>query len=185
MVEEPDRIRDGIVATRSNLVRDVDELADRTMPNRIVRRRWEGMKDTMSSLSDKVMGTSRSAASSVGDAASTVGDKAEQIPHTIARQTEGNPIAAGVIAFGVGLLAASLVPTTEFERKAGRELKENGSNLVEPLREPMAESAQRIKDDLGGAVSDATESVKQRAKEAVQTTKDDAKAATQQVTDNN
>jgi hypothetical protein len=194
MTDDPDRIRDGIAATRSDLVRNVDALADRTMPNRIARRRWEGMKDKMHTMSEKVMGAPRSAASSVGDVASRGERRAEEVagqaaqaarelPHAVAQQAQGNPVAAGIIAFGVGLLAASLMPTTNLERQAVRQLKESGSDLIEPMRQPMAESAQRIKEDVKESVSDAAQSVKQTAQEAAQNTADDAKNQAKQVTD--
>jgi hypothetical protein len=59
-----------------------------------------------------------------------------------ARPTQGNPVAAGVIAFGVGLLAASLILATGAEEKAGQQLKDNAGDLIEPVRQPLVESAQ-------------------------------------------
>ena len=59
--------------------------------------------------------------STVSDKASQVGDKAGEkahdvadsvrgAPQAVAQQTQGNPLAAGIIAFGVGMLAATLIP---------------------------------------------------------------------------
>ena len=87
----------------------------------------------------------------------------------------------GIIAFGTGLLAASLVPTTNLERQAGRQLKESGGDLVEPMRQPMADSAQRIKEDVMESVSDAAQSVKHTAQEAAHNTADDAKSQAKRV----
>lgn len=198
MAEESDRIAQDIAETRSSLVRDVDALADRTMPNRVVRRRWTQMKD-------KVMGTPRAAGSSlhdrassmadtVGDKASMVGHKAEEVggeiagavreaPHMVAERTQGNPVAVGVIAFGAGLLVASLVPTTEFEQGVGEKLKDNASDLVEPIRQPLMESGQRLKEDVTETVGQAAQEVKQTAKESAQTVAGDTKSAAQQMTD--
>ena len=39
MVEEPDRIRNDIDDTRSDLARRVDLLADKTVPTRVAKRR--------------------------------------------------------------------------------------------------------------------------------------------------
>jgi len=197
MAEESDRIAQDIQVTRSNLVRDVDALADRTMPNRVVRRRWTQVKE-------KVMGTPRNAgsmmhdgassmASTMSDTASRVGQKAGEIgggvadagreaPHAMAQRTQGSPIAVGLIAFGAGLLAASLVPTTEFEQGVGQQIKDNASDMVEPIRQPLMESGQRLQDDLAQTVGQAAGEVKQTAKESAQTVAEDAKAATQQMT---
>ena len=40
MAEGPDRIREDIETTRAELARNVDALADRTVPTRVARRRW-------------------------------------------------------------------------------------------------------------------------------------------------
>jgi len=195
MVEEPDRIREDIASTRTNLVRDVDALADRTLPNRVVGRKWAGMKEKMHSFTGTVMGPPRSAgegmktvAHKVQDASSTVADRAGEMasdvadtvretPEMLRRQAQGSPIAVGVIAFGAGLLAASLLPATEMEKRMGETVKEHATELTEPL----AESARQIKDDVAGSVSEAAEQVKQTAKDAAQTTMDQTKASAQTV----
>ncbi|MEV6490558.1 DUF3618 domain-containing protein, partial [Actinoplanes sp. NPDC051633] len=138
MAEEPDRLRQDIEQTRASLTRDVDALAEKTSPKRVAQRRWTSVKEKVmgtpnqakhqaSSAVDTVQDKASSAASAVQDkassAASTVQDKASsaastaadtvrEAPHTVAQQTRGNPLAAGIIAFGAGLLAASLIPVT-------------------------------------------------------------------------
>jgi len=149
MAQEPNRIREDIAATRSELTRDVDALADRTVPRRVARRRWNEVKDKVPTLSDTVMGTpgnggngGRKAKESlhsamdtmehaaaetgerVSEIASNVAGTVRQAPAAVADRTSGNPIAAGLIAFGIGLLAASLIPTTEMEKQAGEQLKQ-------------------------------------------------------------
>jgi gas vesicle protein len=174
MVEEPDRIRDDISTTRASLSRDVDQLADRTIPARVARRRWDGVKDKVRGASERVMGQPKQAS----EAASDVADSVRQAPRAVARQTRGNPIAVGVIAFGVGLLTASLIPATEAEKRAGQQLRENAEDLVDQVREPLAESVQQVRADLSGSVREAAGQVKETAKEAAQTTAEDAKAST-------
>jgi hypothetical protein len=181
MAEEPDRIKDDIDATRSSLVRDVDALADRTLPNRVVRRRWETMKERVQGVSDKVMGTSHDVASDAGDkvsaAASAVADNVREAPEAISRKTQGNPIAAGIIAFGTGLLAASLMPATELERRAGQQLKDSAGDVLEPIREPLAQSAQQLKEGVTDSASDAAHQVMDSARQAARTTTAQAKDA--------
>src|SRR4051812_50176631 len=57
MGEETARLRAEIDQTRENLTRDVDLLADKTSPSRIVERRVEKTKRGIVGLKDKVMGT--------------------------------------------------------------------------------------------------------------------------------
>jgi len=182
MAEEPDRIRNEIEATRSDLARNVDRLADRTVPTRVARRRWVGVKERARGVSEKVMGASRDAAGTasdvaagVADKASDVADSARQAPRAVVRQAQGNPIAAGLIAFGAGLLAASLLPATDLERRAGQTVQENAGDLVDKVREPLTESAQQVRQEVTGSA----QQVKETARDAAQTTTDEARASAQ------
>src|SRR4030095_2641697 len=91
---------------------------------------------------------SGSAVGTVGDKAysakDTVGEKAfeareavRQAPRRMKRRAQGNPLAAGVIAFGLGMLVSSLIPSTEKEREAVSQLQEN----LEPVKEKDTEVA--------------------------------------------
>jgi gas vesicle protein len=211
MAEEPDRIRTDIASTRAELTRDVDALADRTVPTRVARRRWSAVKEKVRGVSTKVMGTpspprhsrsatatvqdtARSAAGAVQDTATHAGEKASELagnvadtvrqaPQAVAQQTQGNPIAAGLIAFGVGLLTASLIPTSQTEQRAAQQIKDNAGDLVEQVRQPLAESAQQLKEDLSGTVRHATDQVTDTAKEAAGTVTEQARSSAQDAAD--
>jgi hypothetical protein len=192
MAEEPDDIRDDIEVTRARLARDVDRLADKTSPSRIVQRRWTGTKSKVRGLSDRVMGTARDTGSSAKDKASTaaseVADQVRHAPEMVTQQTQGNPIAAGLIAFGAGMLVASLLPTTSIERQAGQTLREHGSDLIEPVRQPLAESAQHVGEHISDHAREAAAAVRDTATDAAKTTaestKDSARQAASEVRQN-
>jgi hypothetical protein len=200
MGSRPEELRTEIEQTREELAYDVDRLADRTVPTRVAGRKWEGAKTRVRSVTDRVMGardTARDKASSAGgtvkdaastagskvqdaastasdkvqDAASTAADTVRQTPDMVVRQTQGNPLAVGLIAFGIGLLTASLLPETEAEKRAGGAVAERSGDLVEKAKETAREMA----DDLGGTAREAADQVKQTAREAAQTTADQAK----------
>jgi gas vesicle protein len=197
VVEEPDRLRQDIESTRATLTRDVDRLAEKTSPKQVARRRWTAMKEKVMGSTEQARhavghGTS-SATGSVQSAAGTVQEKASQLgdaasstahqaadavrnaPQAVTSQTQGNPIAAGVIAFGVGLLAATLIPASDAERRAGQQLKEHGSDLTDQVKDVAGE----MKDDLTGTVQQAAGQVKQVAQEGVQETKEQARSSAQ------
>jgi X-X-X-Leu-X-X-Gly heptad repeat protein len=200
MAEEPDRLRQGIENTRTSLTRDVDMLADRTSPKRVAQRRWSAVKekvmgssgqvsDKASQLSDKASQLSDKA-SELGGKASELGDKAggavhdvagsvRDAPRVVAAQTQGNPLAAGIIAFGAGLLAATLIPVTDAERRAGRQVKENTGELTDRVKDV----AQDLRDDLSGSVQQAVGEVKDTASDAAQTTRDQARSSAQDATE--
>ena len=193
MAAEPDQIRSEIEATRTELAANVDQLADRTSPRRIVNRGWHKVTDRIHSLSNSVVGTPSSAAGSVkqmaGEARETVGDAAteaaqavREAPQMVAQQTRGNPLAAGLIAFGAGLLAAAMIPESDAERRLSRKLAD--SDLAEQVREPLMQSASEVRQDLTQDVKETgaqlAESAKEHAASAVQETKETAQQARQQ-----
>ena len=120
MVEEPRDIERDIVVTREQLGRDMDDLTDRANPKAAVRRRTYRVRASVGRARDRVMGTS---------------GPAEQVR----RQSEGNPLAVGLIAFGAGWLVASMFPATQVEREAA-------GNLTDAVREPAQAGAQRAKE---------------------------------------
>ena len=198
MAEEPDRLRQNIESTRASLTRDVDLLAEKTSPRKVAQRRWTAVKETVMGSADharhaasdttsSAVGTVQEKASQLGDKASHLGDVAgdkaqdaaeavRNAPREVASQAQGNPIAAGIIAFGVGLLAATLIPVTDSERRAGQQLKERGSDLTDQVRDVAGE----LRDDISGTVQQAAGQVKETAREGVQATKQQAREGTDQ-----
>src|SRR2546423_1724124 len=110
---DPDRIRYEIERTQDNLRNDVNLLTEKVSPGRIAERRVRAARGAMFTVKEKIMGTGSdagssvrdtvgSAASGVGAAASNAGDAFASAPRAARRSTQGNPLAAGVIAFGAG-----------------------------------------------------------------------------------
>jgi gas vesicle protein len=97
-------------------------------------------------------------------------------PHAVARQAEGNPLAAGLIAFGVGLLAASLLPASRQEQRAAQAVKEQAVPQVK-------EAAAQVADQLREPAREAVETVKERATEAAGTVKEHGAGAAQDLRD--
>src|SRR6478735_8272676 len=130
-MSNPDEICEDIERTRADLGQDVDALADKVTPSKIVDRKTRRVRQGFTTLKEKVMGAADDAGSSthdamshVGDAAHHAGDAVKDAPHKVASTTRGNPIAVGLIAFGVGWLAASLVPPSKVERQAADQAKD-------------------------------------------------------------
>jgi len=138
---------------------------------------------TVQDKASSAMGTVQDKASQLGDkAGSTVQDAADTVkgaPRAVTRQTQGNPLAAGIIAFGVGMLAATLIPVTDAERRAGQQIRENSSELTDRVKDV----AQEMKDDVAGTVQEAAGQVKQTAQDAAQTTKEQARSSAQDAKD--
>lgn len=194
MGTSPDQVRADIEATRARLSEEIDQLADRTSPRRMARRRADQARGAVAGLRERVMGaasdttsqagdTARHAADSTREAAGQAGAAVRAAPDQAVRQTRGNPLAAGLIAFGAGLLAASLAPPSEAERQAAAELSRRAGGAVEPVKEAAAESAQRLREDAMESTRGAAEEVKETAAEAARGTGEHAREQAGQVTD--
>jgi ElaB/YqjD/DUF883 family membrane-anchored ribosome-binding protein len=166
MTNDPEQLRADIEETRRELGGDVDALADKVRPSSIVNRKKEQVKGAMSRARDAVMGTA-------SDAASTVGDTVGELPHKAAQTARGNPIAVGLIAFGVGLLAASMLPTSSKERR----LAASAKDMAEPAVDQLKQSAHTVAEDMKEPAKDAAESVKSAAQDAADNVKQQASSS--------
>jgi hypothetical protein len=254
MGEETARLRAEIDQTRDDLTRDVDLLAEKTSPSKIVERRVQRTKRGISGLKDKVMGTfgsddddeyeygstysgdyagggersgvtgaassakdsvtgaassakdtvtgaAQGAVSTVSDAASgaastvsgtvsgaasSVGDAASGAVVQARQQTEGNPLAAGLVAFGVGWLVSSLLPASQAEQRAARRAVETAKDAVETAKEQgVVDQAKQVAQDVGSHMQEqaqqAAQQVKDKAQDATDTVKQEAASAGQDV----
>lgn len=128
---------------------------------------------TASSAQSAVGGAASSAQSAVSGAAATVGDVVSSAPGQLKRRAEGNPLAAGLVAFGAGLLISSLLPASRKEQEAVRELKDN----IEPVKQQATQIAKEAAQTMQEPLQEAAQSVKATAQEAVQNVKDEATSA--------
>jgi gas vesicle protein len=135
------------------------------------------VQDTASSAAGSVQNAASSAADTVQGAAASAAGAVQQTPDAIVRQTQGNPLAAGLIAFGVGWLVSSLLPASEKEKQLAQQaetaIRENKDALVEPAKQV----AQEIGDELKPAAEQAVESVKSTAQDAASTVAEEGKSA--------
>jgi hypothetical protein len=183
--DDPEVIRRHIDSTRADLSRNVDALTEKVSPGRVVGRNVEKAKSKMSSVKESVMGSDDpydngavgTAGAKASSMAASVGETASAAPSIARRKTQGNPLAAGVVAFGIGWLASSLVPASEKEQQAAGVVKDAASEHSDTLTAPLKESAAEAKDNLAAPAREAVTAVKDSASDAVGTVKDEASAA--------
>jgi hypothetical protein len=196
---DPEVIRQQIEDTRRELSYDVDALNEKVNPARVVDRRMAAAKGRVARVKEKVMGSAHdtsyqaqgmasnaagsvqgaasSAADSVQSAASTAVDTVQQTPDMIVRQTQGNPLAAGLIAFGVGWLVSSILPASEKEKQLAQQAETAIRENKDALLEPAKQAAQEVGEQLKPAAQQAAESVKATAQDAVTTVTEEGKSA--------
>jgi vacuolar-type H+-ATPase subunit H len=212
MAQDPEQLEREIEETRRNLGQNVDALADKVSPSRVVERRVEGAKSWVSNTKDKIMGSgsddtsyagsygtagtyergaydtgSYDTGGGVGDrargAASSVSDTVSDAPQKLRQRTEGNPLAAGLIAFGVGWLASTLIPSSRVEQQAATQVKDKAQPLVEQAKEQAQQVVSDVKDELQPKAQEAAQSVKDSASSAASSVQDQAKESGQKAAD--
>ena len=208
MSDNPDAIRSDIEATRARLGTNVDAVADKVTPSNIVHRQTDKVKDAVLGVRDKVMGAADTATSKVhsgvnsgtghaggalhstgetlhgagenvsaklSDAGSAIG----AAPGQVKAKAQGNPLAAGLIAFGAGMLVSSLIPPSQKEREAADALK----SAAEPMTTQLTEAAKDMAEGLKEPAQEAMENVKATATDAAQHVKTEGQGAVTDVKD--
>jgi hypothetical protein len=87
----------------------------------------------------------------------------------VKQQTQGNPLAAGLVALGVGALAGSLIPTSRTEKQAARQLADQAEGIVEPVKETVSESARSVMEEAKTTAREGGQQVADAAKEGART----------------
>jgi hypothetical protein len=207
---EPEQIRAEIERTQAALGQDVNALTEKVTPSKIVERRVDRVRSTMGRWKENVMGanpvgrgdvtsaaqgaagtasrgaqsvsdTAATAASTVSDAASTGAQALQEAPQLIRQQARGNPLAAGLIAFGAGWLVSSLLPASRKEQQLAGQAKDMAQQVGQPLAQTVGQAAAEVKESLRRPAQEAVESVRSTATEAGQTVAEEGKSAAGQV----
>jgi hypothetical protein len=191
---DPETIRREIERTQAGLSSDVDRLTEKVTPGRIVERRVDRARASAGRWKDRVMGAApdrspadaaSAAASGMRDAAShaagTLQDTVQETPRVLRQQTQGNPIAAGLIAFGAGWLVSSLLPASKAEQRVAEQAKDRAGELAQPLAEQAKQVAGEVQQELTPQARQAAEAVRDTAADAARTVADDGRSAAQDV----
>ncbi|MEU4605641.1 DUF3618 domain-containing protein [Kribbella sp. NPDC023972] len=185
MAEDPEQLKRDIEQTRRNVGRDVDALTEKVSPSRVVGRRVDRARSGVHRFREQVMGsvgdTAGSAMSSVQDAGSKVGDTVGSAPDMARARTRGTPLAAGVIAFAAGWVAAAVLPASTKERELAQGAKDTAMDAAGPVKEQAAQMAQEVKENLQEPAQEAVQQVRQSASQAAGEVADEGRSAAQQV----
>jgi len=168
MGTQPEELRTEIAETRADLSNTLDAIGDRVSPGRIIERRKNRMTEGVQSMRDRVMGTAHDAS-----------DTASGVPDQIRERTQGAPMLAGAVAFGLGFLVAAALPTTRAERQMAPALLEK----AEPLKEELIDAGKQAAEHLTPTAQESAESMRDAATQGVRTVVDQAKESTGQAKD--
>lgn len=184
MSTRTEELRMDIAEERRELAESIEAIGDRVSPGRMVERRTNRVKDRLSTVKDTVMGAAPSMPHPHAPSMST--PSMPSMPD-VAGTTKGNPVAAGLVAFGAGLLAASIFPATRKEAEVAQSAREAvepvaqeiGKEVASGLQEQAKEAAEQVKE----TATEGAEQVKQAATTATEHAKEAATEATAEVKD--
>lgn len=156
---ESERVRSEIDDTRDQLGQTVEAIGDRVMPGRIIERKKEDTAQGFRRLRDRVMGSAHDTRDHLSDTASSTADTVRDAPQSLAHRTEGNPLAAGGVAFAVGLLAAAMWKPTAPERHLVEKVADAAPGLTDGIADVGREAAESMKEQVAGAAEEVKSSV--------------------------
>jgi len=177
-----EELRMDIAEERRELAESIEAIGDRVSPGRVVERRTNRMKDRLSSVKDTVMGAAPSMPSMPHPHAPSV--STPSMPD-VTGATKGSPLAAGLVAFGAGLVAAAIFPATRKEAEVAQAAREKvepvameaGKEIAADLQEKGQEAAEQVK----ATATEGAEQVKQAATQATEHTKEAGTQAADEV----
>lgn len=173
-----------VARTKANVAGKVDDVKERVSPRRNVQNLFRKVRTSVMGAADNIPTPSLPSRSGNGsaplrrlrDEAGGLTDRAAEVAGSAAdrvRQApeaaKGNPLLAGVVAFGAGFLAASTLPPTDREKRLAREAKQR----IEPLQQQAIETGKVAARELQRSAQSGAERVKQRALVAAEDVKEE------------
>lgn len=170
MDQEPEQLRQEIAATREGMSNTIDAIGDHVSPGRMIERRKNRMASSLSSARDRVMGSASTSTESMADSV-------KGIPDAVTTKTQGSPLGAGLVAFGVGFVAAAVFPPTSKEKQVAGQLMAN----AEPLKDELVDAGKQMAEGLKAPAQESLDHVKESATSAAQEVKSTATDAAENV----
>ena len=146
MAQTADELVADIAHTREDMSATLDAIGER--PQQMVDSGRRRLGQWILSARQGIMGTP-DMEGQAGQGTDGVGDGAGEGAVVMAGQQQGNPLAAGIIVFGVGLLVGSLLPPTKVEQK--------GLSAIADKAEPAIDAARQAASELGHGLQKSTE----------------------------
>lgn len=160
--------------TKADLAEKVDDAKQKVSPSRLTRRGTDAFRRGMRTAvgSDDKAGLAggdqgRRVASRASEKASSAADSMSDAPRVARQKTQGNPVAAGLLALAGGFFVAALLPPSDKER----ELTEKAKEKLEPLTAPLVEAGKVAAGDLQSSAQQRLDKVKDTAADAAQQVK--------------
>lgn len=183
MSTRADELRAEAERQRQALAADLELVGDRVSPGRMADRKKAAVRQRVTGVRTRVMGAVPSTGDGggltdrVSDAASGAASTVGSVPERATHAAQGNPLGAGLVAFGAGLLVATLLPESEAERKLAAKVQPQADQLAAGVADAARQTAEEVRPQAQEAVQAVTDS----AKDSVQSVRGEAEGAAQSV----
>ncbi|CAA9324880.1 MAG: hypothetical protein AVDCRST_MAG48-2855, partial [uncultured Friedmanniella sp.] len=140
-----DNVKDKGVGIKDRIMGTADDVRDSVSDTvhgvtGAVSDKVHGATDAAHGAGGSAAGSAQDAAASARGALSSAGDTVSDAPALARRKAQGNPLAAGLVAFGAGLLISSLIPASTKER----ELADTVKDKAQPLKTGITDAAKEV-----------------------------------------
>ncbi|TDB69891.1 DUF3618 domain-containing protein [Micromonospora sp. KC723] len=144
--------------------------------------------DAVSGMTHRSAEVMTGAAHRTSDALTAAGHRAQTLTDASRERAQGNPLAAGLIAFGAGLLAASLVPPSRKERDLAEraqheveehsgQVKQQAATMMHQAQDNLREPAQQASEAVRFTAAEGTAAVRDTGRDQARRVRDDARDA--------
>jgi ElaB/YqjD/DUF883 family membrane-anchored ribosome-binding protein len=181
MGQSTDELTRNIELTRESLSQDVDELTDKVSPGRIAQRRKEAATSKLRSMREQVMGSAQESGEALASAGQHMSDNASDAVDTIEQKAKGNPLAAGAVAFGAGMILASLFPATRTEAHVSERAMDTAREHGQPMVDQATAAGRDVADHLKESAGQAADEVRASAQESADHVKQETQASAEHV----
>ena len=190
-----DELGQTIGALEQRLAQTREDVIDRVSPKRVWHRKTDELRRRVGAVAGSVTGTTermemqmatsksrvrgevQELAGQTSEGVSRAADGARNTQAGLRQRAEGNPMAAGLVALGAGVLVASLLPPTPAEQRAARRVRDG----LGPLQQRAGEAGRELAEGVSESAQERMDQVKSRANEAVQQVKDETATSTEEV----
>lgn len=201
MGQDTQQLRQEISATRQDLGQTMDAFEDRVSPSRILERKKSRVKESVNSLSQKVMGNIDYAKGAVTHTAGDIksgteekiagvqskvgqtGEVAHDARDAAMHQAQGTPLLAGAVAMGLGFVASVIFPGTKAEGQVAQRLTSAAQPLVDEARSIGGDIASSVKEQSHESAEQLRESAMEHAQEVKGTAQEVADGVRSDATD--
>lgn len=181
-----EELSNDIAETRQSMTANVDALQDKVSPSAIVERRKQAARSRVLGARDKVMGTvhqvGSSSSSTSHGAVDSVKDTAQGAVSGAQDRVQGAPLAAGLVAFGAGMIVSALIPASEKEAVAAGHVVDAAKEHGQPVMDEAKSMAQEVAQNVKETAVDATQEVKDAAAGGADRVRSEGQSSTDEVT---